>query len=402
MNTSTFKPILTLDKQLAELPKKVMFCKNCVVSNQRPRTEFNEQGICSACQWAYSKDHEIDWDQREQELVELCNKHRSKDGSFDCVVPGSGGKDSAFVAHQLKHKYGMNPLCVTWAPFEWTDIGWKNLREFVGAGFNNIIGMPDGVLHRKLSKAAFVLKGDAWEPFAYGQKAWAFHIAQQYKIKLIFYGENGELEYGGSVKYKNMAKESPEDWEKHYYKGAGVDQLVQAAVEYGIVKPDEIKPEALKWYKAPHPDLIKEIGCEMHWYSYYKKWTPQENFYYAAKHTGFTLNNEGRTESTYTKYASIDDKADGFHFYLAYMKFGLGRCSRDAQQDIRRNHITREEAVALVRRYDDEFPKKHLKWFLEYLDITEDFFWQVMDFYRSQSNAWEKVNGVWKMKFLVE
>src|SRR5262249_42577887 len=140
---------------------------------------------------------------------------------------------------------------------------------------------------------------------------------------------------------------------------------------------------------------------EMHWYSYYKKWTPQENFYYAAKHTGFLLNDEGRTESTYTKYASIDDKADGFHFYLGYMKFGLGRCSRDAQQDIRRNHITREEGIALVKRYDDEFPKKHFQWFLKYLDISEDFFWEVMNFYRSQSNAWEQKDGVWKMKHMV-
>jgi len=396
------KPDLaTLDRQLSELPSNVEFCKNCVVSNQRPRTVFNDQGICSACEWAWEKDHVIDWDDRLRQLNELCGRFRSTDGSYDVIVPGSGGKDSAFVAHQLKHRFGMTPLCVTWAPFEWTNIGWRNLRNFVNSGFFTIVGQPDGVLHRKLSRLAFELKGDAWEPFAYGQKAWAYHIAQKFGVKLIFYGENGELEYGGSTKYKHMPKESSEDWEKQYYKGSGVDELVKYGIDKGILENTEVKRADLRWYKAQDPEVIKGLGLEMHWFSYYQKWTPQENFYYAVKHTGMELNDEGRTESTYTKYASLDDKMDGFHFYLAYMKFGLGRCSRDAQQDIRRNHITREEGVALVERYDHEFPIKHYKWMLSYLGITEEFFWDVMDFYRQHSNVWKSSNGKWRLAHTV-
>jgi len=392
---------VSIDRQFEELSKEVKFCRNCVVSNQRPRTIFNSEGICPACQWAYEKDHEVDWDSREKELEELCDKYRSKDGSFDVVVPGSGGKDSGFVAYQLKHRFGMHPLCVTWAPFEWTDIGWQNLKNFVASGFNNIIGQPDGVLHRKLTRLAFELKGDAWEPFTYGQKAWAYHIAQKFGIKLIFYGENGELEYGGSDKYKNLPKEGAEEWEYEYFKGASVDELVKFGIDKGIIKEGEINKNTLQWYKAQPPEVIKDLGIEMHWYSYYVKWTPQENYYYSVRHTGFMPNDEGRTESTYTKYASLDDKSDGFHFYLGYMKFGLGRASRDAQQDIRRNHITRDEGVILVRRYDHEFPKKHFNWFLNYLGITEEFFWQVMDFYREKSNVWKKEYGKWVLKHVV-
>ena len=83
------------------------------------------------------------------------------------------------------------------------------------------------------------------------------------------------------------------------------------------------------------------------------------------------------------------------------MKFGLGRCSRDAQQDIRRHHITRDEGVALVRRYDGEFPKKYFDWMLNYLEFSEEHFWEIMDFYRSQSNVWKKENGVWELKYIV-
>lgn len=391
----------SLDKQLSELPDQVVFCKNCVVSNQRPRTTFNQDGVCSACQWAHEKDTVVDWDARLNELHRLCDQHRRSNGKFDVVVPSSGGKDSAFVAHQLKTRFGMNPLCATWAPFSWTEIGWRNLQEFVNSGFSTVIGWPDGAIHRKLSRLAFELKGDAWEPFAYGQKAWAYRIAQQHDVNLIFYGENGELEYGGVTKYKNSPKEGVEEWERHYFKGSSLDDLVKHGIDSGILRLEEVQGGRLDMYRAPAPHEIQAKGLEMHWFSYYVKWTPQENFYYAAKHTNFRTNDFGRTESTYTKYASLDDRADGFHFYLGYMKFGLGRCSRDAQQDIRRNHLTREEGVALVKKYDHEFPARHYHWFLNYLGIDEEFFWKVMDGYRNLSKVWKKERETWYLTHIV-
>ena len=397
MLDETFK---TLDKQFEDIPKRVVFCKNCVVSNQRPRTRFNKEGICSACQWAYEKDNIIDWEKRERELIKLCDKYRSNDGSFDVVVPGSAGKDSAYVAHQLKHRYGMTPLCITWSPFEYTKIGWKNLKNFIASGFTNILGQPDGEIHRKLTKLAFELKGDAWEPFTYGQKAWAFHVATRFNVKLIMYGENGELEYGGSEKYKHLAKEGPEEWEYEYFKGANVDDLAEIGLERGYFKNNEILKNTLQLYKAPNPDSIIKSKSEMHWYSYYHKWTPQEHYYYAYKHTGFRPNPEGRSEGTYTMYVSLDDMLDGIHWYQAYAKFGMCRCSRDVQTDIRRNHITREEGIALVKRYDGEIPKRDLSFFLNYTGIEEEYFWYVIDRYREISNVWKKTKGKWEMPYL--
>ena len=139
--------MFTLDQQLGKLDKEVKFCKNCVVSNQRPRTTFNEDGICSACQWAYEKNNTIDWKLREKELIDLLDKHRKGNGDFDIIVPSSGQKDSAIVAHQLKHKYNMNPLCITWAPSTWTSIGRENLQGFAMAGFSSIISLHDAEIH---------------------------------------------------------------------------------------------------------------------------------------------------------------------------------------------------------------------------------------------------------------
>ena len=95
-------------------------------TNQRPRIIFDDQGVCNACRYWERKSHIIDWNIREKELEDLCDRFRRKDGRYDVVVPSSGGKDSGFVAHQLKYKYKMNPLTVTWAPNIYTDIGKRN------------------------------------------------------------------------------------------------------------------------------------------------------------------------------------------------------------------------------------------------------------------------------------
>ena len=87
------------------LPSQVLFCTKCTISNQRPRILFNNDGICSACQYADYKYNTVDWQKRELELSKLCDMHRRNDGRYDVIVPSSGGKDSAYVAHMLKSKY---------------------------------------------------------------------------------------------------------------------------------------------------------------------------------------------------------------------------------------------------------------------------------------------------------
>jgi hypothetical protein len=67
---------------------------------------------------------------------------------------------------------------------------------------------------------------------------------------------------------------------------------------------------------------------------------------------------------------------------------------------VRDGHITREEAAALVRRFDGEFPHRWFKEFLEYLDIPEERFWQITDRFR-QPHIWKNENGAWRLKHAV-
>ena len=132
---------------------------------------------------------------------------------------------------------------------------------------------------------------------------------------------------------------------------------------------------------------------------YFVKWDPQECFYYASRNTGFKANTE-RTEGSYSKYSSIDDKIDPFHYYTTLIKFGIGRATYDSSQEIRNGKIDREEGIALVKKYDEEFPSKFYKEFLDYIDITEDEFHQIVDNFRSP-HLWEKINNQWKLKFKI-
>ena len=199
---------MTAKKKTLGLPEEVIFCKKCVISNQRPSSSiefknhqgekkqvihFDENNVCSACRYHEEKEMNIDWEERERNLVSLLDSFKRSDGGYDVIVPGSGGKDSAFTAHVLKYKYGMNPLTVTWAPHLYTEIGFKNFQNWMHVGgLDNILYTPNGVLHRELTRNAFLNLLHPFQPFIIGQriigpamaKSLALSLSCMVKIKL--------------------------------------------------------------------------------------------------------------------------------------------------------------------------------------------------------------------------
>lgn len=387
-----------LDERLGQLDPEVYFCKECVNSNQRFGLGFDENGVCDACHYAREKDKGINWEEREQELRDLCDKYRSKDGSWDVIVPASGGKDSCYVAHQLKYEYGMHPLSVTWAPAMFTNIGFKNYHTMCKM-VDNIMAYPNRTIHGKLARLGFELWGDIFLPWHYGMKAFPFHMAMRYDVPLIMFGEQQNVEYGGRMDGKARPYETSED-RKHLGIHKIFEQLVEEGLRHGVFTAKEIEPATFDQYRMPTESAVMASGVQNHWYSYYKKWIPHENYYYAREHCGFEPN-PVRTEGTYSKYASLDDKTDGIHYYMQLIKIGIGRCTSEACHEIRSGHIDREEAVALVRKYDTEFPVRHFKETLDYMGIDEDYFWAVVDKFRP-AHLWEKQGGVWKLRHMVE
>lgn len=389
------------------LPSKVKFCKKCVISNQRPSStiefkseigekkqviSFNDQGICSACAFQYEKEKNINWNHREDKLLKLLDRFRSNDGCYDVIVPGSGGKDSAFTSHVLKYKYGMNPLTVTWAPHLYTDIGWKNMQEWIHTGgLDNIIYTPNGILHREMTKNAFHNLLHPFQPFIVGQRIIGPAMAKKFGVKLVIYGEN-QAEYGNAIEENtnplmNMDFFSSDDHLDMKFGGIKMKKYL----ETGKYKKEDFLP-----YIAPSKKTLIDFGTEVHYLGYYLKWDPQECYYYAVENTGFAAN-PIRTEGTYSKYSSIDDKIDPFHYYTTLIKFGIGRCTYDASQEVRNGKITREEAVYLVNKYDTEFPEIYFKDFLNYITTTEEDFWKTIDRHRSP-HLWLKDGKDWKLR----
>tara|TARA_B110000858_G_scaffold57759_1_gene67292 strand:+ start:726 stop:1931 length:1206 start_codon:yes stop_codon:yes gene_type:complete len=378
------------------LPEEVRFCSKCTISNQRPSStiefmakdnikkgiEVNSNNICDACKYNDIK-NKIDWEEREKKLISLCNKYRKSSG-YDCIIPGSGGKDSAYASHLLKYKYGMNPLTVTWAPHLYTDIGWKNFTNWIHiGGFDNILFTPSGKLHRLLTKLAFENLLHPFQPFIIGQKIIGPLMALKFNIPLVFYGEN-QAEYGNSIDENETPK-----MDKKFFSINDSKEIILGGLKIEeIIKKYNFNLNEFSPYIPPSINEIEQAGIEQQFLGYYIKWDPQECYYYATENTGFKSNTE-RTEGTYSKYSGIDDKTDPFHYYTTFIKFGIGRATYDAAQEIRNDKITREEGVVLVKKYDSEFPNKYFKEFLEYIDLSEDKFWKILDSFRSP-HLWSK------------
>lgn len=368
------------------LPREIKYCKRCTMSNQRPRITFDDEGVCSACRFAEKKQSKINWEERERELQDLCNRFRKEDGTYDVIVPCSGGKDGSFVAHLLKTKYRMHPLTVTWASLVDSPVGKRNLDNFIKAGFDNTLFAPNQKIKRILTKLSFELLGEPFQPFIYGQTNYPLKISVAYHIPLIMYGENGEVEYGGDMKNADSPTREITDHNKHYFSSIPPEKFL----EYGITIQD------LYPYMAPDFEKIMETQTEIHFMSYYIKWNPRENYEYCRKYTGF-LPSEERSIGTYTNFASLDDEIDGFHYWLGYIKFGIGRATSDTAHEIRDGYISREKGIEYVKQYDGEFPKKYFETFLRYCDISEEQFWEEVDAWRSD-HIWEKKAGTWILR----
>jgi N-acetyl sugar amidotransferase len=414
------------DRARYGLPMQVAFCRRCVISNQRPNSaveyehtkdskkktiHLDAEGVCDACRMAEQKQRTIDWAGRESQLRDLCDRFRRNDGSYDCVVPGSGGKDSFYAAHVLKYKYGMHPLTVTWAPHVHTEWGWKNFEAWIHAGFDNFLCTPNGRVHRLVTRLAVENLFHPFQPFIFGQKSLAPKMALLHKIPLVFYGEN-EAEYGNPIADTQSAKRdwsyfTSTDKSKIYLGGTSIADLQE---QFGV-DAHELQP-----YLPANPEEIEREKVEVHYLGYYLKWHPQSCYYYAVEHGGFQASPE-RTPGTYSKYNSIDDRIDDFHYYTTFIKFGIGRATYDAAQEIRSGDITREEGVALARRFDGEFPDRFAEEIFRYLSIPAKeypqastmfeqplidraYFDNLADSFRSP-HLWRYDHGSWKLRHAV-
>jgi N-acetyl sugar amidotransferase len=369
---------------------KVSWCKNCLNMSTRPRIAFDERGWCNACQWMEEKGR-MDWAPRAQELRRLLDRYRSRSGGYDCIVPVSGGKDGSYVAYQLKHVHGMNPLTVTVRPALSLDLGDVNLGNFIHSGYNHIHVTPNTEVMRKFNKYGFIEKGFPYYGWLTAILTTIIRVALNFNIPLIFYGEDGEVEYGGSTETRNRALFDIEYMKRVYLEG-GYDKVIALL--------GEIPGSDLYFWRFPSDAEL--AGRELyltHW-SYFESWDPYRNYLIAKEKCGLQEKEEGNL-GTFTNFAQNDQALYALHTYLMYLKFGFGRATQDAGIEIRRGAMTRGQAVNLVRLYDGHYPEEFIGTYLDYYQMTLGEFEAVLDRWANK-DLFKKIEGRWTPQFQVE
>jgi N-acetyl sugar amidotransferase len=355
----------------------------------RPRITFDERGWCNACQWMEEK-QEMDWSSRKNELEQLLEKHRSTDGGYDCMVPVSGGKDGSYVAHQLKHKYGMNPLAVTSRPPLSLGLGDGNLKRFIESGYDHIHVSSNQSALKKINKLGFIEKGFPYFGWLISIKTVPLITANNFNISLIFWGEEGEVEYGGSTEFKNRGTFDIEFTKRIYFEG-GYEKVLEQA---------DLTEYEKYWFRLPEQSGLDKNDITMGKWSYFDSWDSYDNYLIAKEHCGLQESEENNS-GTFINFSQTDQALYPLHTYMMYLKFGFGRATQDVGIEIRRGAMKRNQAVNLVRLYDGHYPEEFIESYLEYYQMTQKEFDTVIDKWVNK-NLFEKIENRWKPKFTVE
>lgn len=364
------------------------WCSNCLSMSTRPRIAFDERGWCNACVWMEKK-KTLDWDAREKELEHLLEKHRRNDGGFDVLVPVSGGKDGSYVAYNLKHKYGMNPLALTVTPALPLELGEKNLKAFVESGYNHISINPAHEAMRILNRVGLIEMGFPYYGWLIAIQAGVVRMASQLGIGLIFYGEDGEVEYGGTTETSKDPIYNVQYMKKVYLEG-GYDKVLNAS---GLSESE------LHFFRFPSNEELERAPIDITHWSYFENWDPYRNYLVAKEHCGLQ-EADSSNAGTFTNFAQNDQALYALHTYLMYLKFGFGRANQDASIEVRRGAMDRQQAVNLVRLYDGMYPEEFLDTYLDYYQLTRGEFDAALDRW-ANTDLFEKVDGFWKPKFMV-
>jgi len=353
----------------------------------RPRISFDSRGWCNACQWMEEKPS-VDWVSREKELKKLLEKHRGN-SEFDCVVAVSGGKDGSYVAHTLKTKYGVNPLCVTVRPPLSMEIGDQNLVNFINSGFEHIHVSVNQEATRVLDTIGFKEYGQGYYGWLIAIHTTVLRIAKNFGISLVFYSEDGEIEYGGGTARKNIPTYGID-----YMKAAYLNQTYEDVMQQSMLTQSE-----KYWFEFPEQLFDGMEDFEVTHFSYFEAWDSYRNYVVAKEHCGLKELETG-VEGTFTNFAQNDQELASLHYYLMYLKFGFGRATQDAGIEIRRGSMTRDQAVNLVKLYDNVSLVQFYSNYCEYYQVSMKEFEGVLDRFANK-RLFKKVDGVWKPKFVV-
>lgn len=363
------------------------YCVRCLMPSTKPHIVFDDKGVCGACRVhdeISAFQQTVDWQQRSDAFEEHVARARDRKAPlYDVLVPVSGGKDSISQVARLLGR-GLRILAVNVDYGIKTEIGLRNLSIIQKMGANLIVYQPEPELHWRLIKLGLVEHGDPDLMSHTMLHGFPLHVAKQFEIPLVLLGENSAFEYSGD----EIIGESPvmtRKWFDNYAANSGKDATY-------VSDTYDIPPERLATYDFP--DDLDEHGVTATFMSYYFPWDSEDHFATARKFGFEALQHP--MEGTFRTYAGIDEKINRIHQYLKVLKFGYGRATDHACEDIRQGRLTRDEARELVRQHDllplsDYFTQE----FIQLAGMTQTEFDQTLERWRNQDIWKQNSDGDW-------
>lgn len=373
---------------------KVKYCTKCVMPDTRPGIQFDENGVCSACQ-SFEKRKYIDWDRRYKELEELCDKYRGMNGdSWDCAIAVSGGKDSHYQVYLMKEVLKMNPILFSVEDnFKMTEAGKHNIRNISEEFGCNIISLkPDIKTQKKIMRYTFE---------TYGKPTWFIDrliytypliMAIKFNTPLLVYGENVSYEYGGW------------GYEETYSARDQLNNGVAGDIDFEeLCRIDGIDEKALSMTKTPSVEELMKL--DPMYVSYFVPWNSYSNYLFAKKRGFHDLEHEWIRSHHIENFDQVDSRAYLIHPWMKYPKFGHASATDYAARYVRYGMLSREEAINLVRIHDGKLDRKCIQDFTEFLGYTETEFWNIVEkfysrdlFEKDEFGEWVLKNPIWKQK----
>ncbi|OGR34992.1 MAG: flagellin modification protein, PseA [Desulfovibrionales bacterium GWA2_65_9] len=355
----------------------IRYCTHCLFPETKPDLEFDEAGVCSACNY-FARRKEVDWDVRKKELMALLDKYRNRDGSnYDCIVPSSGGKDSHFQVIKML-ELGMNPLVVTGSTCSLSDIGRRNIENLKRLGVDYLEVTLNKVVRHKLNRFTLVNIGDISWPEHVTIFTVPVHIAVKFNVPLIIWGENSQNEYGGPAAAADNNVLSRR-WLEEFGGLLGL-RVTDLIGQEGITAKDLIL------YTYPQDEELQRAKVTGLFLGYYLPWDGMQNAM-IAQSNGFECL-PGFAEGSLANYENLDNHQTGIHDYFKYLKYGFGRATDIANLFIRRGRLSRSDALAMVKVHDGAFPwtylGKPLKAILGEIGMSVEAFEAVCDRYTNK------------------
>lgn len=365
------------------------YCSRCLYPENHPlNIIFDSDGVCSGCRIHEEKFH-LDWGTRIKKLERILEAFRSKSGNtYDCIVPVSGARDSYFIVHTIKKRFGLNPLLVSYNKHYNTARGLRNYA-YLKTTFDCDALMQTVAVEKvqRITRESLRRMGSMYWHCLAGQTVFPVQIAVRLKIPLIVWGAHQGLDQVGMFSHEDEVEMTRKYRKEHDLMGYEAEDLLDGSAE---LRELDVLP-----FVYPHDKEIEKVGVRGIYLGNYIPWDSKKQHEQMIEAYGYETALQQRTFDTYCDVDCVH--YSGVHDYIKFLKWGYGKVVDHACREIRWGRLTRDEAVSLVKQYQFRLPTDFPQ-FSKWVGLRGEEIIGYVDLFRD-NRAWQRLpSGEMRLK----